>query len=314
MLYVSIVWKKGDSIRSAENRKDYLHGLSTGLDNYEYKSEEIVTMNDGMEGYCEEYTFYSGETKVNVKNLIFDCSSGIASVMLGIKKDDEEDSNKYDDQFLAIRDSIVIDEEKTANEPIDLSIVDSVSVISGGYVNYTICVKNENKGYIAQFAHVKAVGKKEDGTIRFSKDWTIMALAPNQTTYWSTQVGDGDVTESDTIELSISVKDSDWMEYDATTEENIYTIENISVDKDNYGRTKATGEITLNADGKIANIGLTMPMVVCIFKDKNGKIIDGFSGFLFDGLSVAEKEAFQIEGYPKCETYDSVELYANPWM
>lgn len=203
--------------------------------------------------------------------------------------------------------------EKT-NDPIDLKLVDSHYVITNGYVHYTLAVENPNENYMPEFAHIKITGKKTDGSISFNDDWTISSLAPCSTTYWATQAGDGNTANDDTIEISVSVDKDDWIKADKKPD-NLYVFNNISVKTGTFKNIKTTGEITLtDASVDYGTNGLQKPMLVCVFKDAEGKLVGGFNGYLNSDLTEGTPSAFEINCYHDIGKYDTVEMYANPWL
>lgn len=60
--------------------------------------------------------------------------------------------------------------------------------------------------------------------------------------------------------------------------------------------------------------GVKQPMIICVLKDANGKIVGGFDGFVDSELSEGQPYVFDIGlGFDAVE-YDKAEMYANPWM
>jgi len=108
--------------------------------------------------------------------------------------------------------------------------------------------------------------------------------------------------------------DSDYWEQVESTSNILYTFDNISVKNDTYGGLKVTGEITLNnPSAYTGRSDVTKPMIVCILKDSDGKIVGGFDGYLSSELKEGTPTAFEIWTYQSIEGYDIVEMYANPW-
>ena len=197
--------------------------------------------------------------------------------------------------------------------PTDLVLEDSsYTILPSGYVLFTICIKNENKNIKADYANIKITGKKKDGSIDFSDDWTIGGIMPQTTSYWASQAGDGTVDESDEIEISISVNKDDWVRTSDTIPDDLYVFNNISVTPDIV--IKITGEITLKDDSLDSEFkNLYSPMLVCVLKDDDGKIVGGFNGFLNSELKSGEPYVFDIRSYSAFGDFAKAELYANPW-
>lgn len=196
----------------------------------------------------------------------------------------------------------------------DLVIVDSNYVIQNGYVMYTVAIENPNDDYMPEFAVIKVTGKKADGTIDFSDDWTISALGPGSTTYWASQAGEGNSTDDDTIDISVSVDSDNWKKSDPKPAD-LYTFDNVSVKTDDYGTMKATGEITLTDESVDYGMnGVKEPMIVCVLKDSDGKIVGGFNGYVDSELSEGQPYVFDIGLSFDAVEYDKAEMYANPWM
>jgi len=199
-----------------------------------------------------------------------------------------------------------------ASQAKDLEIVDSNYTVSDGYVSYVIAINNPNEEYAPQSVNIKVVGRAEDGSISFSDDWGINGTLPGATTYWANSAGSGNASESDTIEISISVDDDDW--YKTTQKYDFYTVENVSILPSEYRGFSATGEITLSEDVKLKRFGDSKtPMLVCVLKDADGKLISGCSTFIYDDLKIGEATAFEIRSSSDAPDYATAEVYANPW-
>lgn len=204
--------------------------------------------------------------------------------------------------------------EAVTNDPVDLELVDSHYTIDNGYVHYTVAIKNPNDGYMPDFAHIKVTGKKSDGSIDFSDDWVISSLAPGSTTYWANQAGDGNTVEGDTIDITVSVDKDSWRPSEPKPAD-LYKFDNTTVSPKDYGGVKATGEITLTDENVEYGInGVTGPMIVCVFKDANGKLVGGFSGYVDSDLVEGTPSVFDISSFHEIDDYETYELYANPWM
>ena len=199
--------------------------------------------------------------------------------------------------------------EQGRNDIQPLTVVDSNYSLSSGYVKYVLEIQTTNTDYKALFAHVNIVGKTTDGSIRFSDDWTIGDIEPGTTTFWASQAGNGDSLETDTVEITVSVDDSDWIKSDGVPE-NLYTITNTTVNTNPYGMITATGEITLNEEGDTYR----MPMIVVVLKDADGKLVGGFDGFIDSDLTVGTQSTFEVNNFAMHADYASYEVYANPWM
>jgi hypothetical protein len=154
-----------------------------------------------------------------------------------------------------------------------------------------------------------------DGKISFTDDWTISNTLPESTTYWSSQAGNDNVAESDTIEIKLSVDDDNW--YKTSQKYNFYQIDNVNTSTDSLGYLIATGEITLKEDVRIGKSDdAKEPSLQCVLKDANGKLVGGFNTYVNNELKVGEPTPFEIRDHslPKDLAYATVEVYANPWM
>lgn len=201
----------------------------------------------------------------------------------------------------------------SANEPQDLILVDSNYVLSNGYVEYALEIENPNTNYSPDFVTIIVTGKHADGSIAFNDEWVISAILPGSTTYWASQAGDGDTVESDVIEIKLSVKDSDWEKTEQSAPADLYTFDNVTVTSSQFGGLSAKGEITLNDDIDAGFNDAKTPMIVCILKDADGKIVAGFDGFMYSNLSVGTPSVFDIDSMFDKVEYASAEMYANPW-
>ncbi len=77
---------------------------------------------------------------------------------------------------------------------------------------------------------------------------------------------------------------------------------------------KTTGEITLKEDVELDSFAdVKTPMIVCILKDADGKIISGYTTFTSGDLTVGEPKAFDLESMFAAVDYATAEVYANPW-
>lgn len=196
----------------------------------------------------------------------------------------------------------------------DLELLDfNYTLSSSGYIQYAFEVKNPNKDYSPQFISIDVTGKNPDGSISFSDQWLFAPTPAESTTYWTNQAGNGNINESVAISAKLSVKKEDWVKSNPIQE--IYKIENVSVQENDIGLTSITGEITLLSDNEVEGHSTTSPMLVAIYRDENGKIITGSETFYQSDLSKDEPSAFEISdfnGIP--EGTSTVEVYANPWF
>ena len=200
-----------------------------------------------------------------------------------------------------------------AGEAKPLELVDSAYVVSNGYVHYVLAVANPNEGLAPRSAKVSIVGRAADGSISFSNDWVVGTTLPGSTTYWASQAGNGSASESDTVEIKVSVDDDDW--YKTSLGGELYQIGNVSVGEAQFGGVRVTGEITLLQDAELGFGNTTRsPMLVCVLKDANGKLVAGFDSFVTGDLKVGEPTAFEMSSYFDAVQYASAEVYANPWM
>lgn len=169
--------------------------------------------------------------------------------------------------------------DRSAADIEDLVLADSCYNISNGYVHYTIVVNNPNTEYAPRFINVNASGRTADGKISFTDDWMISNTLPESTTYWSSQAGNGNVAESDTIEIKLLVDDDNW--YKTSQKYNFYQIDNVNTSTDSLGYLIATGEITLKEDVKIGKSDdAKEPSLQCVLKDANGELVGGFNTYV----------------------------------
>lgn len=199
------------------------------------------------------------------------------------------------------------------DEPQDLIVADYNYVLSYGYVEYAVEIENPNTDYAAQYANIKITSRHEDGTIGFSEDWVVSTLAPGSTTYWAGQAGNGDTVETDTIEITVSVNEDNWTKPVKAMPENLYTFDNVSVVPDGLGYLTATGEITLNEDYSEDYWEANRPMLVCILKDAEGKIVAGFNGYQYEELKVGSPSIFDISSMFDAVDFATAEMHANLW-
>ena len=205
------------------------------------------------------------------------------------------------------------EKQTTTNEPVDLVLKDSFYNIQDGYVHYIVSIENPNEGYMPEFVNIKVTGKKADGSIDFSTDWVVSALAPGSTTYWASQAGDGNSTDEDTVEISLSVDDGNWVK-SGPKPSDLYVFDNVSVSPVDFG-AQATGEITLtDASVDYGVNGITKPMIVCALKDADGNLCGGFNGYVNSDLQEGAATVFDIRSFHEIGDYETAEMYANPWM
>jgi hypothetical protein len=207
-------------------------------------------------------------------------------------------------------------EGKQASEDADIKelvLADSNYVLSNGYVQYVLAINNPNTDYAPDSVNVSVVGRAADGTISFSDDWVIGTTLPGATTYWASQAGNGNVSESDTVEIKISVDKDEWLT--TSMKDGFYKIENVSTSKAQYGGMSASGEITLTEDVELpGHRGAKKPMLVCVLKNADGKLVAGYSTFVNSDLKVGEPSAFEIKSMSDAVEFSTAEVYANPWM
>ena len=88
----------------------------------------------------------------------------------------------------------------------------------------------------------------------------------------------------------------------------------MSTTTDSFGDIAATGEITLKDAVELAgHHNAEKPMLVCVFKDAEGKLIAGSSTFVESDLKVGEPSTFEIDANFEDLEYATVEVCANPW-
>lgn len=204
--------------------------------------------------------------------------------------------------------------EKQNDEPQEIILADSNYIISDGYVDYIVELQNPNDDYAADFATITVTSRRTDGTIGFSDEWVVSNLMPGSDTYWTNRVGDGDTIETDTIEITVSVNDYNWIETTQTLPVNLYTFDNVSTKTDSFGYLTATGEITLNEDFEVGTTDANEPMIVCVLRDADGNLLAGFNGYIYTELNVGTPKAFDISSLSEMGDYATAEMYANIWL
>ena len=205
---------------------------------------------------------------------------------------------------------------KTTSAPQPLELSEACYVTDNGYVYYTVAVQNPNTDYMADFATITVTGKDADGKVAFNDDWVIGTIMPGTTTYWANQAGHGDVSDDLTIDLSVSVSKSNWKTPKAQMPADLYTFENTSLETEQFGHLRAAGEVTIADDSlELGYNGVTQPMIVCVLRDADGNLVDGFNGYLTGKeLVTGQPTAFEISSYHNGPDYETYELHANPWM
>ena len=194
----------------------------------------------------------------------------------------------------------------------NLELVDYNYVLSNGYVKYVLAIHNPNEEFAPKFTNVKVVGRSPSGTITFSDDWTVGITLPGATTYWASQAGGGDVSEEDTIEISVSVDEDNWVK--TSLKDNFYAIDNASIATDKYDRFVVTGEITLLEDVDLPGTqDAKSPSIICVLKDADGGLVAGFNTYTSGDLIVGEPSAFEIDSMFEAVDFENAQVYANPW-
>ncbi|WP_251230612.1 hypothetical protein [Adlercreutzia aquisgranensis] len=206
-----------------------------------------------------------------------------------------------------------VEKEETA-EPEPLVLSDYGYVVSdNGYIHYAVEIENPNASFEAEFPVISVVGKNEDGSIAFSDDWTLGTIAPGSKTYWATQAGNGNVTESTAVEFSIKVDKNKWKDGAEPLPSDLYTFDNVSVADGSYWGLQATGEITMAEEVKVGYGDSCSPMLVCILRNGEGSIVTGFNSYLQSDLVAGEAAVFDFSSSFDAE-YATAEMHANPWM
>ena len=194
----------------------------------------------------------------------------------------------------------------------DLELVDYNYVLEDGYVEYVLAIHNPNEEFAPRFTNVKVVGRSPSGAITFSDDWTVGITLPGATTYWASQAGGGDASEEDTIEISVSVDEDNWVKTSLT--DNFYAIDNTSISTDKHNRFVVTGEITLLEDVDLPSTqDAKSPSVICVLKDADGGLVAGFNTYTSGDLKVGEPSAFEIDSMFEAVDFENAQVYANPW-
>lgn len=191
-------------------------------------------------------------------------------------------------------------------EPDPIEIIESGwSADEHGYIYYGIGLKNPNSSFEAQSVTVTITGKDDQGKIVFADNQVMSFILPGGEYYFGSQAGNG--TAPQTVEFSVSVKDSGWVENDRQSFA-AYDVANINEVVSEYGDTSFTGELTANADWSDVNSA----WVSVILRDASGSIIYGTNTFA-DISEEGQTVPFEIHAYepPEHATY---ELIAVPWF
>jgi len=202
-------------------------------------------------------------------------------------------------------------EVDTREQAKDLVLKDSGYTVNDGYVQYAVEIYNPNTTLAADFATITVAVRGADGTVKASDDWVVGGLAPGSDTYWANICGDGDVSASDTVEFKVKVNSNDWEEGEAEPS-SLYVFDNVGVKEDD-GYATAAGEVTMTSEYEGTGQQASTPMLVCVLKDASGKIVTGFSGYLYSELEVGQASTFEISGNMPYLEYATAEMHANPW-
>jgi hypothetical protein len=174
-------------------------------------------------------------------------------------------------------------------------------------------VENPNSDYIASFVYLGLNVTHSDGTTDSITTNTFYDLMPNTTMCWQSATSDIDIQADDIIEVTAVANDEEWAEVDQELPDHIYTISDVALTQDIYGQPAIEGSITMDEDIKLSkHSDPDEPLIVCVFKDAEGRVLDGLTGGIAPTLHVGEPESFSIQipsnyVYPD---YASFEVYA----
>lgn len=236
------------------------------------------------------------------------CSSGNSTT--SVADSESETVVQSESSIVSVQNTPSIENDENENLPLEITDIAYVPT-DKGYIYYTLALKNPNKNAIASRIKIDFTGRAEDGSIAFNDQNVIGPVLGDSVTYWTGRIHSEHAASAQDITTKINVSDSGWVEDDVKMP--LYKFENVSV-LDGKRRISITGEITMLEDVEIKTRSSKSPIIVAVFKDESGKIIDGAYESYDTELVKDEKAAFEIKLRRDApENNASVELYANPW-
>ena len=208
----------------------------------------------------------------------------------------------------------------------DLVLDDCGYVVSNGTADLALAVTNPNEAASPKSVRISIVAKDTDGSVRFTDEWTMGQIEPGATAYCAGQVGNGLMQDTDTLEVTLSVEDGDWIAGpEVEAREQAYKVEDAltAPSSEDKGTLTTTGELTLTvqseqtvdseADSGAGDEVVPLPTLVCILKNAEGKIVCGYSHRLtIEELSADEPVPFAFESPFDAVEYVSSEVHVNP--
>ncbi len=238
------------------------------------------------------------------------CSSGNSKT--SISNSDHKTEAQSESSTASAQNTSSVGNDENEHLPLEITDIAYVPFAGdSGHLFYTFALKNPNKNAIANGITVDFTGRAEDGSIAFNDSWVFGPVPADSVTYWASTIGSDHAASAKEITRKISVPDYGWFENTLKTP--LYKFANVSVLNEDDD-TAITGEITMLEDAEIDGATTRSPMIVAVFKDNSGKIVDGAFTFYNSELVKDEKAAFELRSMRSVpENYASVELYANPW-
>lgn len=192
-----------------------------------------------------------------------------------------------------------------------LSIVESGwSYDKGGYVYYSISLKNESSDKVYEFPSFRITAYDKNEEVLGTTDQTIGNLNPGDTAT-AAFMGPDVSSKPEKVEIDLINNDDSWVSPDTSELPNFkkeqLTTEKLKRSKDEWGDTKFTGIVKNNSEYDLDNVA-----VFVVFRDKDGNMIGGDDTFI-DDVKSGKSTPFEIDTYFDWAT-DDYEIHCLPWL
>ena len=210
-------------------------------------------------------------------------------------------------------------EQKEA-EPEELQVTDTGFIISSdGALLIGAEIKNPNKNYTLSYCNLDVTAQTADGKSVTADEQNRTGLGtvlPDSTVYWAGMIsGNKNIADTDTVSVTPVYTSDCWIRTDTEADRDLYTVSDVSVQYTDAGCLVISGKIALK-DEQLLHSDVpdpAHPNLVCILRDKEGKIVTGFSFRLPEALEAGPSVSFSDRIWLHTDLdYASADVYAYP--
>lgn len=207
------------------------------------------------------------------------------------------------------------DEASTPSQqanPKNLEIIESgYEVVSSEYgdmvtVYYGIVIKNPNKELKGEFPGITVEMRDESDKVLAVDEMVLQDILPGQELAYGGRA-DANGERPATVSFTLSVDKDNWSKPDPN-DYGEFEFTDVEI-KDGATFPVLTGEIVSSYSEELDD-----PAVTTLFRDADGKIVSGDTGYIDGTLVPGEKKAFQVDMLRDLPEYATTSISAMPWL